>query len=172
VSAVVVDMEEWQSVTPTGGAALRNFYLPDDPDIRRLVEGLDRNGMLTLVDAREGLSIHSTSFVGSVNIGPVTIRVRPKLDPGRFASLVGYGLHLHSLTLFSEHRVSVVAPAFQDLLVQQLCGEATRIIGRGLSLHCGSRERPLGAPRGGGRVVNLSLMAERHDGILMNTVAR
>jgi 5-methylcytosine-specific restriction enzyme subunit McrC len=148
VSAVAIDLLEWETVTPDTRESLRGVCLPDDPTTRNLVEHLAQHRMLVLTEGRRGLSVQSTSYVGSLNIGPVTVRVRPKLEPRPFAALLGYALRLHDLTVFSEHEVSLNTAAFQDLLALRLCTEATRIIGRGLFRQYVAKEERLGSPRG------------------------
>jgi 5-methylcytosine-specific restriction enzyme subunit McrC len=100
--------------------------------------------------ACERLEIETTSFVGSIAVGPVIVRIQPKLGARPLSCLLGYALGLHDrgLDLFSEHDVPVAPPAFQDILAYRLCSEVARLIERGLHRQYTVNESDLARPRG------------------------
>ena len=180
----VVKLTEWDTRTPAQDAALRDLSLPTDRRTRELMGRLADAGMLTLRELASGLEIETTSFVGSVALGPVTVRIQPKLGARPLSCLLGYALGLHDrgLDLFSEHDVPVAPPAFQDILAHHLCSEVARLIERGLYRQYTVNESDLARPRGrvlfgrmvrqGGRAVTAlpCRYHERDDNALPNRV--
>jgi 5-methylcytosine-specific restriction enzyme subunit McrC len=182
--APVVKLTEWDTGTPARDSVLRDLSLPTDRRTRELMGQLADRGMLTLRELATGLEVETTSFVGSVALGPVTVRIQPKLGVRPLSCLLGYalGLHERSLDLFKEHDVRVAQPAFQDILAHHLCSEAARLIERGLYRQYTVNESDLLQPRGrvlfgrmvrqGGRAVT-SLPCQYHkrdDNALPNRV--
>jgi hypothetical protein len=104
--------------------------------------------MVTVRELRAGLAVSTTSFVGSIQIGPLTIQINPKIGGRDFSALLGYALGLPNLELLPEHEIGLTTPAFQDLLVDRLTTEATRLVSRGLYRHYAGREALLASPRG------------------------
>lgn len=138
-------MREWQEVDPAGSPQLRDLVLT--PDQQEVVAALHRRRVWRVKELRTGLAISTRSFVGSVQLGSLTIRIEPKVAPGPLAALVRYALRLPQLELLPEHESTVAAPAFQDLLIHQLGTEATRLLARGIFRNyvarqeCGQRLR-------------------------------
>lgn len=141
-----IELAEWQEATPDTAVELAGMSVSADE--RALLAHLDRQRMLTVTERRDGISITTTSFVGSVNVGRLTVRVQPKLDGRPFSVLLGYALGLPQIELLPEHQVSLTAPAFQDLLVARLAREASRLLARGIYRSYVSQEALLGRPRG------------------------
>src|SRR5438093_13081570 len=92
---LVVKLTEWDTRTPAQDEALRDLSLPRDRPTRELMERLTNTGRLTLRELASGLEIETTSFVGSVALGPVTVRIEPKLGARPLSNLLGYALGLH-----------------------------------------------------------------------------
>ncbi|MSQ48745.1 MAG: hypothetical protein EXR78_10255 [Deltaproteobacteria bacterium] len=146
----VVEMVEWAEATPATEPALRGVSLRREPSLRALLDRLENKGMLTAVDRLDGASIATTSFVGSLNLGDITLRIRPKLDNGPLSALFGYalGLRKSSIELLPDHEATLSVPAFQDLLIHRLCVEASLLIRRGLHRKYSARQGTLSSPRG------------------------
>jgi 5-methylcytosine-specific restriction enzyme subunit McrC len=180
----VVKLTEWETRTPAQNAVLRDLSLPTDRRTRELMARLADTGMLTLRELSSGLEIETTSFVGSLALGPVTVRIQPKLGARPLSCLLGYALGLRDrgLDLFSEHDVPVAQPAFQDIVAHHLCSEVGRLIERGLYRQYTVNESDLARPRGrvlfscmvrqGGRAVTALPCQhyERDDNALPNRV--
>jgi 5-methylcytosine-specific restriction enzyme subunit McrC len=141
-------LAEWQDATPGTSRELTGVFLPPDQHDRKLLTRLDREGMVTVRELRAGLAVSTTSFVGSIKIGPLTIQINPKIGGRDFSALLGYALGLPNLELLPEHQIGLTAPAFQDLLVGRLTAEVTRLVSRGLFRHYRIREASLASPRG------------------------
>lgn len=176
-----VDLAEWQQATPQTHADLAGLRLDLHPVERAVLERLEQRSMVTVRELRDGVSVTSTSFVGSVRAGPLTIRIRPKLTGRPFSVLLGYAIGLPQIELLPEHEVSLTTPAFQDLLVVRLASEASRVLARGIHRAYLTRQGSLTSPRGRILFRELARAAtttptlpcrfdERHDNVLPNRV--
>jgi 5-methylcytosine-specific restriction enzyme subunit McrC len=141
-----VALAEWQSATPQSDPALGGASIAAEE--RDLVEYLDRRRMITLTERRDGVAVETNSFVGSIQVGSLTIHVLPKMGGAACAALVRYGLRLPQIELFGVHSTSLSAAAFQDLLVSQLADEASRLLARGVHRSYIPEEAALASPRG------------------------
>ena len=92
--------------------------------------------MITVRELRAGLAIATTSFVGSIKIGPLTVQIHPKIEGHAFSALLGYALGLPHLELLPDHQIGLTPPAFQDLLADRLTAEAARCVERPLPALC------------------------------------
>ena len=113
-----VELAEWQQATPETVPALRGISFASDLRDLELLDHLERQRMITVREFRDGIGITTTSFVGSVSVGPLTLRIRPKVEGRPFSVLLGYALGLPELELLPEHEVGLTNPAFQDLLFE------------------------------------------------------
>ena len=143
-----VALAEWQEATPETNPTLKDVYLPPGPHERAVLARLETQGMITVRELRTGLAIATTSFVGSIKIGPITVQIRPKIEGHAFSVLLGYALGLPHLELLPDHQIGLTLPAFQDLLADRLAVEAARLMSRGLYRHYESHEGTLPSPRG------------------------
>lgn len=144
----VVHLTEWQNATPGSVPALAGLQLPDTYDIHLLVRRLRERQILTVRELRSGLEITTGSFVGSLAIGPLTIRIRPKVDARAFGVLIGYALGLPHVELLQAHTARLTTDAFQDVIIASLADEAARLLARGIHRHYLRQELNLGSPRG------------------------
>lgn len=149
MSDLVISLTEWQTASPATAPALAGLRLEGTPDVRATIERLNSSRVLTITELRAGLEIRTTSYVGSLTLGRVTLRIEPKLEVISLAVLIGYALGLSHVDLLPEHTARLVAPAFQDLLVARLAEEASRLLARGTYRHYKRRESLLESPRGG-----------------------
>ena len=75
---LLLELAEWEQVGPAEDELLRGIFFADDMTARCLAQALRSR-----VDVREGyqgLEIATTSFVGRVDVGPLRIAIRPKLE--------------------------------------------------------------------------------------------
>lgn len=148
---VAVTLREWESVSSEPGSPLHGVYLPEDQRVRRAAEEIAKRGMLRLTEARHGLAVTSTSFVGRVRLGNLTITVQPKITGVPLMRLLAYAYNLRDLTRAgsgaTEFAVKQGQP-FQDLLVYQLATEMRELTARGLRREYTRAEQQLTSPRG------------------------
>ena len=141
---------------------------------------LDQQPMVTVQELRDGVAVSTTSFVGSIQTGPLTVRIAPKLKGPPFSALLGYAVGL-PVSLLPAHEVALTAPAFQDLIVSSLTSEISRLLVGGVYRTYLTRQQSLPSPRGRilfshlarGPVTTATLPCrfdERHENVLPNRV--
>jgi 5-methylcytosine-specific restriction enzyme subunit McrC len=143
-----IELMEWETAAPDTITELRELRLPDNPEIARSLRRVNERDMVSIRELRSGLEIRTTSYVGSLTLGTLDLRIRPKVRTESFAVMVGYALGLPSVELLPEHVARLTAPAFQDLLVARLADESARLLARGIYRQYTPQEGPLGSPRG------------------------
>lgn len=143
-----IDLKEWETATPDRIEELRELRLPENPVIASALKRVNEREMVCIRELRSGIEIRTTSYVGSLTLGPLRLTIRPKVKPHAFAVLVGYALGLPSIELLPEHVARLTEPAFQDLLVARLTDESARILARGIYRQYALEEDALGSPRG------------------------
>jgi 5-methylcytosine-specific restriction enzyme subunit McrC len=143
-----VDLVEWQTATPESTPTLAGVRVPDSGDVRAVIAHVSQRQMLDVRELVAGLEIRTTSYVGSLDLGPVMLRIRPKLEADAFAALVGYALGLPQIELLPQHTARLSAAAFQDLLIARLADEASRLLARGTYRQYGRQDGFLESPRG------------------------
>jgi 5-methylcytosine-specific restriction enzyme subunit McrC len=146
VTDAVVEMAEWQTVGPESLPELADLRFTAES--RPTIERLARERKITITELRTGVQIQTTSFVGSVAVGGLTIRVAPKLEARAFATLIGYAIGLPQIQLFEQHSARLQSAAFQDLIIASLVDETTRLLARGIHRQYKPIERALSSPRG------------------------
>lgn len=144
---VAILMREWERITPGDGAGvpLSGLTLMSAAE-RALARRLANQQMLHLRELARGLEIESTSFVGTVRLGDVTITIAPKVRGEALLRLICYAYELRDL--FDNATFAEGAPLFQELLLAQLHITARDIVGRGLHRRYMGTEEELTNPRG------------------------
>ncbi len=153
-----VDLSEWETANPDTHDELRDFRLPEGDEIAAALKRVNAREMVLIRELRSGLEIRTTSYVGSLTLGGLELRIRPKIRTESFAVLVGYALGLPQIEFLPEHVARLTAPAFQDLLVARLADESARLLARGAYRQYAPKEEALGSPRG---KILLSALAHR-----------
>ncbi|HMV70289.1 MAG TPA: hypothetical protein PKA64_25840, partial [Myxococcota bacterium] len=126
--------------------ALDGVYL-DDPAVASDAEALARLGAAVVREGRHGLDVQADRFVGVVRLGPVQLRVRPKLPLPTLWSVVAYGLDL-PLDLRRPPVDLAAEGDLPDLLVELLLRAAEGLARAGLHRAYVRREGWLSSPRG------------------------
>ena len=175
-----IDLAEWQRATPESHVELRNLKLDLGPADRAIQAGLRKERMLAVQELRDGVEVNTTSFVGSISTGPLTIRIVPKLAGRPYSALLWYavGLPVH---LLPQHDVALTESPFQDLIVLRLVTEISQLLARGIFRTYLTREQALASPRGrvlfsqhARRPVTTARLEcrfdERHENVLPNRV--
>jgi 5-methylcytosine-specific restriction enzyme subunit McrC len=147
VSAVAVTLREWETIQPNRNSPLAGRNLNSDAT-RSLAEDLGKAGCIEVLELARGLEVRTTSFVGRLSLGEVTITVRPKLPGAPFLSLLRYAYGLRHLALYNPVEYASEKWAFQDLLVQQLATEVSKLLARGVHREYDRIHEQLANPRG------------------------
>lgn len=140
-------LTEWRAASPETMPELAGLDL-GDIRTRQLADALAQSEKLRVLELRQGLRIETTSFVGSLRIGPIQLSIQPKLQGLPLLNLLRYAYDLRHLELFSLQEQEVQSDTFQDLLCLQLAAEAEELLSRGLHRRYERRHEPLTSPRG------------------------
>jgi 5-methylcytosine-specific restriction enzyme subunit McrC len=143
---LVVELAEWDEVGPDRDARLKGLSLGKDPVAQKVAESL-RN-QLEIREGYQGLTIRTKSFVGRVDVGPLTICVTPKLPGLPLARLLRYAYGLRDIKVVDLTEAPTARFGLQDLLVSLLVGEVEELLRRGLARRYVCQVDNLDAPRG------------------------
>ncbi len=77
--SIAIDLQEWQSATPTTHTQLAGLELPGDDATQRLVQALSDSERLKVLELRRGVSLEASSYVGRIALGNLQITIRPKI---------------------------------------------------------------------------------------------
>lgn len=140
-----VVLDEWHHADPAGWPALGGVW-PDDEAVARDLGHLP-HGALLVSGTRGGLRVQARQHVGVVRLGPIQVRIRPKLPPGDLWTAVGWAMGLTNLTRLppADH---VLDGDFVDLLCALLLAEAEQLWRAGIHRGYTSEEAWLSSPRG------------------------
>lgn len=165
--SITVHLKEWEQRTP--GA------FPDDPLVglglasatdRALAARLAREGLLVVRELARGLDVETTSYVGKLRLGALTLTITPKLGGETFARLFRYAYGLRDLKRMPSAPFSAGGSLFEDLLPSQLLAEVQELLARGLDRRYMAVEEPLSSPRGR---IDMSRLA-REGGVLRGSL--
>jgi 5-methylcytosine-specific restriction enzyme subunit McrC len=143
---LLIELAEWEQVGAPQDHRLKGVSFADNPSARRLAHEL--RGRLNIREGYQGLEISSTSFVGRVDIGPLRIAIRPKLQKIPLARLLRYAYGLRDIRTVEETQAPTTRHGLQDLLIAMLAGEVEELLHRGLARRYLPRAEPLESPRG------------------------
>ena len=152
-----IELAEWDAADPATHSELEGLRLSDPG--RRLAEQLAKQGALRVTELATGLRLETNSYVGSVQIGALRVRIRPKISGQPLLTLLRYAYGFRRLKLYQEHAGAIGALGLQDLLILQMRTEAAELIARGLHRRYARREAKLASPAG--RIDFLALAKSR-----------
>lgn len=139
-------MAEWEQVGPAQDQRLQGISFGDNIPVRRLAEAL--RSRVAIREGYQGLEIATTSFVGRVDVGPLRIAIRPKLQAMPLARLLRYAYGLRDITTVEETSAPMTRYGLHDLLIAMLAAEVEELLHRGLARRYISLTEPLESPRG------------------------
>ena len=143
-----ISVSEQLTADPESVEVPRGISFERHPDAWELAERSGDTGRLVVREIRQGISIETTSFVGALALGPIQLRIRPKLRGAPLLTLLRYAYGLRHLDLFPAAGTAIDHCGFEDLLLFQFAAEVTELISRGLLRSYVPRERWLPTPRG------------------------
>jgi 5-methylcytosine-specific restriction enzyme subunit McrC len=142
-----ITLNEWESCEPAEGNLLYRISL-DSSKARETAKKLSRSGCIKILNLQEGLSISTTSYVGTISLGNVTITIMPKLQGIPLIKLLRYAYGMHDLNLMDRTRAQTGHEAFQDLIITELLREIRTLLNSGLHRDYLRSEELLANPRG------------------------
>lgn len=143
-----LNLQEWETASPTRGSVLEGRNLSADLAGRQLAGVLSSQHQLEILELLQGLEVRATSFVGRITFGDVEVTVHPKISGAPLLNLFRYAYNLRNLHLYNSAYYNTTQWSFQDLLIQQLCAEAEELLARGLHRDYLSTSEDLASPRG------------------------
>ncbi|MEP6621669.1 MAG: hypothetical protein ABJE47_20240 [bacterium] len=143
---IVIELTEWDNVSPSDDSRLRGCSLAGDVQSRRLAEAL--RGRVDVREGHDGLEVGTTSFVGRVDVGPLRIAIAPKLPAMPLARLLRYAYGLRDVAAFEDTLSPTTRHGLHDLLIALLASEVEELLHRGLSRRYVARSEQLASPRG------------------------
>ncbi len=136
-----VELKEWQSTF------LKGVELPDN-ESRDTAEKLKEQGIIEVVELKDGISISSNSYVGRIKIGNMQINVMPKIKGMPLYQLLRYAYGLRELKFFNTAEHALDDFSFFDLLIFELYVEAEDLLYRGIQKSYIQKSEELASPRG------------------------
>lgn len=148
MTEVRLALSEWQRYSPEPGSPLAGLVLDDDLALAATISDLAQTSRLEILALARGVEIRTTSYVGSLKLGPLQLTIYPKLTGLPLLQLLRYAYGLRQLDLFTPLSFGVTTQSFQDLLLHQLLVEATELVSRGLQRTYRRQDEVLASPRG------------------------
>jgi len=139
-------LNEWEQANTRNCPKLRCISLADNSEAQQLVDRL--RGRVTIRGGFQGLEVETTSFVGSVDVGPLRIAIRPKLSAAPLTALFRYAYGLNDLTLVDHTEIPVEKLGLEDLLILMLVREMELLSFGRLVRQYRARNDMLTSPRG------------------------
>lgn len=149
-----IDLSEWQTREPTPGSPLAGLVF--DAATAARAAGLSAGGRLLVSELRQGVQIEATSYVGRIQLGPLTVSIQPKISGTPLMALMRYAYGLRDLQLDAPLAHGRGPDALQDLLCHQLAMECDELLARGIQKTYRRREAALASPTG--KIVFASLV--------------
>jgi len=145
---ITIRLSEWERKTPKEDPRLLDVTLDTASATRAIVSRLTKERKLTILELRSGIEIHSTSFVGRVDVGNLRVTVSPKITGMPFVNLIRYSYGLRHLRLPGKTEYGPATNEFLDLLIHQLVAEVQELLSRGLACQYRPQHDLLANPRG------------------------
>ena len=88
-----VSIKEWEEILPQKGSILFHRFIEDEAD-RNTIKILNDNGIVNILELKDGLQITSNSHVGKIKIGDIQLNIYPKIDGMPLYRLLKYAYGL------------------------------------------------------------------------------
>lgn len=141
-------LPEWTVASAQTHPILAGFSFEDNPLARQISQQLTRAGKIILNEFASGLEIRTTSVVGNIHLGRLSITIIPKIDNLPLMRLLRFAYGLRDLEIFDSTAFSDQRLAFQDLLILQLIAEVEELFSRGLLRRYVRKAENLSSPMG------------------------
>lgn len=145
---VHIAIQEWKTASPQTHPSLAGFSFDDDPTARLLAQRLTQWQGVTFHELSSGLEIQTSSVVGSIRLGRLSLTIQPKMDALPLMNLLRFAYGLRDLEIFDKQGFSSRPLAFQDLLILQLIIEVEELLARGLQRRYLRNAASLVSPQG------------------------
>jgi 5-methylcytosine-specific restriction enzyme subunit McrC len=146
-TAITLKLREWQHVSPQDEPTLAGYAFCAS-DVRDSARRITASGQMEFLELREGLSIQTRQYVGSLQLGDLRLTILPKINGLPLLNLLRYTYHLRNFDFFSPLEFGAETTEFQDILIQQLAQEVAELLERGLYRRYERVSENLLSPRG------------------------
>lgn len=134
-------MREWQ-----------NEFFPDmeleTKHERELARLLSEKEIIKILELKDGLSISTNSFVGSLSIGNIHLSIMPKIQGIDLLTLMNYAYGLKDLTVMHQSSFSLQSFTFVDILIYQLYTHTEDLFTKGFHRGYIKKEEESASPKG------------------------
>jgi len=141
MSIRTVNMKEWDSVF------LDRYELPDK-NAQEIAKILNDNGIIEIIEVKNGLSIKTNSHIGRIKIGNLQINISPKIEGLPLYQLLRYAYGFRDIKFISNAEYSIDEFSFFDLLILELYIEVKNLLLKGISRNYVPQEGKLQNPKG------------------------
>jgi 5-methylcytosine-specific restriction enzyme subunit McrC len=146
-----VVLREWQTIGPKEEpilAGCRAFSAEETINVAELA----RRQQLEVLEVRDGIRISTRSYVGGINLGPLTLHIRPKLaelSSTAMAVFLRYALGFEMVSIWNDTLNAPMEKAgFVDLIALALLDEINALLRAGLLRNYATDASWLSSPRG------------------------
>mgnify|MGYP003885313119 CR=1 FL=1 len=123
-----VCLQEWRKAAagPESPFPMLNGLYLEDSTIRRSLERHPLGDRLRVSECRHGLVIEARQHVGVLQLGPIRVRIQPKMPTGALWAAVTYALGLDEIIRHAPVELDM-AGDFADLLALMMLQESERL---------------------------------------------
>lgn len=136
-----INLREWQ-----------NEFIPglelESEHERELASLLSEKEIVKLIELKDGLSITTNSFVGSIYIGDIHLNIMPKIQGMDLVTLMNYAYQLKDLNMLNESSFNLQSFTFLDIFIYQLYMYSEELFNKGLHRDYIRNEEDLASPKG------------------------
>lgn len=147
-----VVLEEWSTTGPQQDARLRFANGAVDvgryPDLWKRIDEVNRQRRVEILVVRDGLRVTTTSWVGTIGLGELTLLIRPKIAPEYIPTFVRYALGISTFPPASRTSSPLHETGFLDLLATAFLEEVDAVLAAGLFHDYKQTQAVLTMPRG------------------------
>ncbi|CQR46602.1 5-methylcytosine-specific restriction enzyme subunit McrC [Paraliobacillus sp. PM-2] len=145
-------MREWQSeIFPDIELETKH-----EKELARLLSDKE---IVKIIELKDGLSISTNSFVGSVYLGDIHLNIMPKIKGMDLLTLMNYVYQLKDLTIMQHAGFNLRSFTFMDILIYQLYVHTEDLFIKGFHRGYIRKEEELASPKGR---LDFNKIAENH----------
>ncbi|WP_159439931.1 McrC family protein [Bacillus sinesaloumensis] len=136
-----ITLREWQS------EVLQEVELKTKQE-QELARMLTESEIVKIIELKEGLSISTNSFVGSIQLGDIQLSIMPKIQGMELLTLLNYAYYLHDIKIMHQSDFNLESYSFLDIIIYQLYIHTEDLLSKGVHRGYIRREEDLASPKG------------------------
>ena len=115
---------------------------------QELARVLSDKEIVKIIELKDGLSISTNSFVGSIHLGDIHLNIMPKLEGMDLLTLMNYAYQLKDVTTINQSSFNLQSFTFMDILIYQLYIHSEDLFLKGFHRGYIRKEEELASPKG------------------------